>query len=190
MKGFLASLLLMAAPMLYSQDYLDLMTVAYGRTPTTGYDAGGGQTTLSTLDLNVLLPVPLTERVALMTGVNGLVNRLQLEPQNPETGLYTFALQLGINYDYGNGWTSTHMIFPRISSAFDQDPYIPEKKGPFAQLGGWLLSQYGRTWPNASAPVHLFLPLTQREMGIQCPASVQGRSECSIIPQNQRRPFL
>jgi len=121
MKGFLASLLLLAAANLYGQDYFDLMTVAYGRTPSTGYDAGNGQTTLSTLDLNVLLPIPLTERMALMTGVNGLVNRLELASQDPETGLYTFALQVGINYDYGNGWTSTHMVFPRISSAFDQD---------------------------------------------------------------------
>ena len=121
MKGYLASLLLLATPVLYGQDYLDLMTVAYGRTPSTGYDAGEGQTTLSTLDLNVLLPIPLTDRTALMTGVNGLVNRLELAPQDPETGLYTLALQLGINHDYGNGWASTHMVFPRISSAFDQD---------------------------------------------------------------------
>ncbi len=121
MKGFLAALLLLATPVLYGQDYLDLMTVAYGRTPSTGYDAGEGQTTLSTLDLNVLLPIPLTDRTALMTGVNGLVNRLELAAQDPETGLYTLALQLGINHDYGNGWASTHLVFPRISSAFDQD---------------------------------------------------------------------
>jgi hypothetical protein len=121
MKGFLASLFMLATPLLYSQDYLDLMTVAYGRTPSTGYDDGMGQTTLSTLDLNVLLPIPLSERTALMTGVNGLVNRLELAPQDPETGLYTLALQAGINHDYGNGWTSTHLVFPRITSAFDQD---------------------------------------------------------------------
>ena len=121
MKGFLASLFMLAAPLLNGQDYLDLMTVAYGRTPSTGYDAGNGQTTLSTLDLNVLLPIPLNGRTALMTGVNGLVNRLELASEDPETGLYTLAFQAGISHDYGNGWTSTHLIFPRIASAFDQD---------------------------------------------------------------------
>lgn len=121
MKGFLSALLLLAAPYAQGQDYLDLLTLIYGRTPSAGYDSGNGHTQLSTLDLNVLLPVPLSENTALLTGLTGLINRLEPAPQSEQIGLYTYAIQAGVNLTHGNGWTSTHVLFPRVSSAFDQD---------------------------------------------------------------------
>lgn len=121
MKGFFIALLLLAAPLAQGQDYLDLLTFAYGRSPSTGYDSGTGSTQLSALDLNILLPVPLSDNTALLTGFNGLINRLEPTPQSQQLGLYTYALQAGINIEHGNGWSSTHVLFPRVSSAFDQE---------------------------------------------------------------------
>lgn len=121
MKGYLTALFLLATPMAHSQDYLDLLTLIYGRTPSAGYDSGVGSTQLSTLEMNLLLPVPLSDNVAILTGLTGLINRLEPAPQSEQIGLYTYALQAGVSFDYGNGWSSTHVLFPRVSSAFKQD---------------------------------------------------------------------
>lgn len=120
MRRFFSALFLLVAPFAQGQDYLDLLTLIYGRTASAGYDSGNGYTQLSTLDLNVLLPVPLSENTALLTGLTGLINRLEPAPLSEQIGLYTYALQAGVNLNHGNGWTSTHVLFPRVSSAFDQ----------------------------------------------------------------------
>lgn len=121
MKGLLAALLLLTASVCHGQDYLDLMSLIYFRTPSAGYDSGSGHTQLSTLDLNLLMPVPLNDRTALLTGLNGLITYLEPAPQSEQVGLYTYALPAGVSFDYGNGWTSSHMLLPRITSAFDQE---------------------------------------------------------------------
>lgn len=104
-----------------SQDYIDLLSFSTGTTPATGFDTAPGNTQIKTLDANVLLPVPLSEKTALMTGLNGFINRLQILPGSDEIGLYTYAFQIGLNRNYKNGWSSTHLVIPRITSAFDQE---------------------------------------------------------------------
>ena len=35
--------------------------------------------------------------------------------------MFSYAFQLGLNRTYTNGWSSTHLLLPRITSAFEQD---------------------------------------------------------------------
>ncbi|MDA8685423.1 DUF6268 family outer membrane beta-barrel protein [Robiginitalea sp.] len=114
-------LVLFCNTFLCSQDYIDLLTISVGDTPLTNFDAASGSYRIKSLDANILIPVPLSERTALMTGINGFVNRLKITPKQAEIGLFSYGFQLGLNRTYTNGWSSTHLLIPRITSAFEQD---------------------------------------------------------------------
>jgi hypothetical protein len=121
MKPVIYLLILFYSSLVYCQDFIDLITFSTGTTPSTGFNASPQKTQIKTLDANILLPVPLSEKTALMTGINGFINQLQIIPGKEEIGLYSYAFQIGINRNYEDGWSSTHLLIPRITSAFNQN---------------------------------------------------------------------
>lgn len=125
MKSILLRWFLLLSTGLHAQDYLDLLSVGYSYAPPTAFNntPGANSTTLNLIELNLLLPVPVTPKTALITGFNGYLNRLSLESGAPETELYTAALQLGVNRTYSKGWSSSHILFPRRTGAADQDRF-------------------------------------------------------------------
>jgi hypothetical protein len=121
MKPAIYIFVFFCSSLMYCQDYIDLLTFSAGTTPSTVFDNAEGTTQIKTLDANILLPVPLSEKTIIMSGINGSINRLQITPGTEEIGLFTYAFQLGLNRVYKNGWSSTHLLIPRITSAFDQE---------------------------------------------------------------------
>lgn len=110
--------LLLLQSLVFSQDYLDLLTIGQSVTPATGYDEGPGSTAVSLFEGNLLLPIPVSNRTAVMTGINGYINRLDLTPEYNNVKMFTAALQIGLNQNFNEGWSTTHLLFPRISSVF------------------------------------------------------------------------
>jgi hypothetical protein len=106
---------------LFGQDYLDLLTIGKGITPPTRFDTGPGTSSISLFEANVLLPIPISDKIALMTGFNGYLNRLDITPDYKNIDLFTAALQIGINRGLDNGWSATHLLFPRISTTLNQN---------------------------------------------------------------------
>lgn len=101
-----------------SQAYIDVLSASYGYGPNADFGGGQGQTDLQHADFSLLLPFPTKKGPVLVTGLNFILNRLQVAPSSPEsTSFYSLSTRLGLQFDYGNNWTGMHLIIPRISTA-------------------------------------------------------------------------
>ena len=103
-----------------SQSYIDVVSASYGYSPNADFERDEGQTDLQHVDLTLLLPFPIKKGPVLITGLNFFVNRLKVAPTSPESiSFYSLAPRVGLQFDYGNRWTGTHVIIPRISTAIN-----------------------------------------------------------------------
>ncbi|MFM1877797.1 MAG: hypothetical protein RLZZ241_663 [Bacteroidota bacterium] len=174
MKSLLFSCFLLFWANGHTQNYLDLLTVGYSTTPNTGYDSAlsNTQTRITNMDLNLLLPIPLSKKTAILTGFNGYMNSLNLSPDGPKTELYTAAVQLGLNKTYTNGWSSTHLLFPRKTGAYNQKRFsyqigmanLLQKK--LSNGNGWGFGFYMNTEEQGLLFVPLFSYFLRAESGL------------------------
>ena len=118
MKPLLAGLALTMLLPLRAQDYVDVLNFSYGISPETGYETGPGTTRINHADLNLFLPIPLSEKAALITGALGTLNRLKPYPGAESLALYNLGPLLGINLVHANYWSSLHLLLPKQASSF------------------------------------------------------------------------
>jgi hypothetical protein len=178
---FLGALLLLGSLQIRAQSYVDLITASYNYSPPSNFELSDATTAIQHADVSVSLPFPIEEGPILLPGVNMTVNRLNLDPASPQaTTLYSAALHIGLRLDYGNGWSGTHYLFPRLSRAFQESragfqiatlQLFEKQKSPQSSYGfglyaskesfGWmlvpLLSFYYQS-PDKQYEVRLFLP--------------------------------
>ncbi|MGB5273660.1 MAG: hypothetical protein WBN39_06365 [Flavobacteriaceae bacterium] len=104
------------------QDYLDLGKFHYATTPNANFEEVPGSTRIKEWALELNLPVVLGEKSTLLTGFFGNGTQLILDLQLPETtALYVLGLNLGLHQRYGEVWSATYMIVPKIATDFHQD---------------------------------------------------------------------
>ncbi|MDC6354037.1 MULTISPECIES: hypothetical protein [unclassified Robiginitalea] len=118
MKKLLAGICLFLAFYGHGQEYVDVLNLSYGISPETGYEAGPGETRIDHADLNLFMPIPLSEKTALITGALGTLNRLKPYPGSESMALYNLGGLLGLNIEHLNYWSTLHLLIPRQSSSF------------------------------------------------------------------------
>lgn len=111
--------MLLLIPKGHSQSYLDVFSFSYHYSPEASYEFVDDKTDLHHADLNLTVPVPIPDGPVLLAGLNAFTNRLRLDPESTEsTGIYSISMLLGARVAYGNNWSGTHYIIPRLSSSF------------------------------------------------------------------------
>lgn len=103
-----------------AQQHLDVFHVSYGYSPPAPYEEEAGKTPLHHARLNMTFPFELNSKTVLIASLSGFSNRLRLDPASTgSVNLFSLNLSLGIQLEYGNNWSGTHMIIPRLSTAFN-----------------------------------------------------------------------
>lgn len=103
-----------------SQSYIDVISASYGYSPNADFEGDQGQTDLQHADVALLLPFPTKNGPVIITGLNFFMNRLKVAPTSPESiSFYSLAPRVGVQFDYGNRWSGTHVIIPRVSTAIN-----------------------------------------------------------------------
>lgn len=169
------------AAMTNAQSYLDIVTASYNYSPPASFEISDNTTDLQHADITVSLPVPTESGPIFLPGLNTTINSLQLDPQSSETtSLFSIALHLGARLNYGNNWSGTHYLFPRISTAFGETragfqiatlQLFEKQKSPRLSHGfgmyaskesfGWMLVplfSFYRSGPDNLYEIRLFLP--------------------------------
>ncbi|MBC2840530.1 hypothetical protein [Robiginitalea sp. SC105] len=118
MKHTLAGLAFFFFLSAQSQEYIDILNLSYGYSPETGYESGEGTTRINHADLSLFIPIPLTEKTALITGAIGTLNRLKPYPGSEYIALYNLGATLGLNIEHANYWSSLHLLIPKEASSF------------------------------------------------------------------------
>lgn len=119
MSKKLVFLLLFAGCSLRAQNYVDVFKLSYGKSFNNSFEGTGSDTDINYFDLNITYPVVLSEKYALVTGLDLVSSKLQLLPNAEKTSLYSTTLQLGLNTNHSEKWSSTVVLLPKFASDFN-----------------------------------------------------------------------
>lgn len=112
--------LLWATPVL-SQSYIDLARLSYAITPNNDFDNGEEGTPINEWNLQIDLPLVLTEKSVLIAGFLGNSLNVGLDPSLPDgSQLYSLGMRLGINQVHSETWSATYLLIPKFSSDFSE----------------------------------------------------------------------
>lgn len=118
MKRLLFFALLISLTQCLSQSYVDLVKIGYGHSFNNRFEGGNSNTNISTLEADLTLPVVLSEKHTLVTGLIFGSNQLQLFPESDYSHLYSTAVKLGLSSSWGRHWSSTLVLLPKWASDY------------------------------------------------------------------------
>jgi len=150
MKKYIAFLIFINIPFFsFSQEYIDLFTINYGKTGDTSYKNHSENTTITTFETDFTLPVVLNKKYTVITGGDFSSNTLQLFPDSNYSHLYLTRLKAGINISHAERWSGNYILLPKLSSDYtnisSEDLYI----------GGVFMLKYKKS-PNLSYKFGLY----------------------------------
>jgi hypothetical protein len=139
MKKKIIQLLFLILPFLCNaQEYIDLFSVNYGKSQKTTFENSSINTSISTFQTNLTLPVVLNEKYIAVTGVNFSSYSLQLFPDSNNNHLYSTNLRAGLSVKHSEHWSGLYLFLPKVASDYinvsSEDIY----------LGGLALLKYKR----------------------------------------------
>lgn len=138
---WLTCVLLLLSHGLFAQDYVDLLKVYYTYSPNNTFDTTAQTSDMTEAGAEILIPIPLKNGNALLTGLMFEQSSLKPGPQlNEPIQLYVINPRLGINWVHNKKWSGQYILLPQISSDLDG----PLQKHDF-QLGGIGLVNYKKS---------------------------------------------
>ena len=138
-KHFLLFVIVLITHTLLAQDYVDIATIDYGTILGSGYEDSDETTDVTLFNAGITYPIKMSERTAIVTGINYSQNSLSLAPQAPSVTLNTAILKLGLNMKHNEKWSGTYLFLPKIAS---QDF---RTNGNSFFFGGLVLLKYQKT---------------------------------------------
>jgi hypothetical protein len=120
-----------------AQEYVDIATAEYTKTPQNQFDSSLNTSSLQKININVTAPVTLKNGSSLLVGV--VYDRLQtklFEQQEDEVTFSAYTLKLGMNVKYSDKWSATYLLLPKIASNFEESL----TKNDY-QIGGIILAK-------------------------------------------------
>ena len=102
-----------------AQEYVDVLKTGYSYTTNAKFEGTNESTDVKSFEAGLTFPIVLSERYALITGINFSTHHLLLSPEfNQTTDLYSTLLKVGIATTHSGKWSSTIVFLPKISSDY------------------------------------------------------------------------
>lgn len=116
----------------FAQEFIDLAKFYYTFSPNNGFDSTDQKTNIIDYGAEFLIPIPLKNGNAIITGL--AIEQLNLRPDpsivNP-ISLYNVNPRIGMNIVHNKRWTGQYILLPQIASDLKGDGL----KGHDMQLG-------------------------------------------------------
>lgn len=116
MKKLLLLLLLSSA--VSAQNYVDILKVNYGQSFKNKFKDHSSDTNIKSFEAEFILPIPINESNALITGVDYTNDELQLYPDAEHTRLHNTTLKLGLASQWNEKWSSLIVLLPKLASDY------------------------------------------------------------------------
>ncbi len=123
----------------FAQDYIDLVKINYGTILDASFEDSDAKTNVNLLDVAVTFPIPINEKVAVITGLDYNQQGLDLSPNAQTTTLNNITLKAGLNIKHNDKWSGTYLFLPKIAS---QDLHTD---GDHLFFGGLALLKYQKS---------------------------------------------
>jgi len=99
-----------------SQNYVELLKLNAGTTPYNTFDSGGSRTRVNEMMADITLPVKLSEKLSLVTGLIYESIQARLFSDGPVITFGSTTLKLGVNKLLTERWAVTLVALPKIAS--------------------------------------------------------------------------
>ncbi len=121
-----------------AQSYVDLVKVNYATVVNAGYENSEAETNVNTFDVSLTYPIKLSEKTAIITGVDYSNQQLEIFPNTEEVSLSSLTLKVGVSIKHSDTWSGTYVLLPKIASQnLDFDNAF--------QMGGIALLKYQKS---------------------------------------------
>lgn len=100
----------------FSQNYFDIVNLAYTNTPKNDFEISNSQSTVEELALELNFPILINEKTILLTGLFANKTKVKLDANIPSSNLKVLGLNFGVNKSFSDKWSTTFMIFTKIAS--------------------------------------------------------------------------
>lgn len=138
MKIIIQLLFLILPSLCSSQEYIDLFSINYGKSEEKTFENSSVNTSISTFQTNLIVPIVLNEKYTAITWVNFSSYSLQLFPDSNNNHLYSTILRAGLQINHSEHWSGIYLFMPKVASDYihlsSEDIY----------LGGVALLKYKR----------------------------------------------
>lgn len=101
-----------------AQNYVDLLTIGYGQSFNNNFEDIPGSTNVDYLDLDLTIPIPISDKYTFITGPIYNTNRLEFFPGGNFSTVFSTLLKIGLVTNHSDKWTSQVAFLPRLSSDY------------------------------------------------------------------------
>ncbi len=138
-KQILAIICILIMQPIWAQNYVDILKVNYGNILDSGFENSDAKTNVSLLDISLTYPIKLSDKVAVVTGIDYTQHALDLAPNAETSTLNSITLKAGLNIKHNDQWSGTYVVLPKIAS---QDLHTD---GDHLFFGGLALLKYQKS---------------------------------------------
>lgn len=100
----------------YAQLYLDLVKINAGTVYNSGFEDSDVENRISLLDISTIVPIPISKKVVLSTGVDVITQRLKLFPDDSYRNLGLVAFKAGVTVRHTKKFSGTYVFIPKFAS--------------------------------------------------------------------------
>jgi len=100
----------------YAQSYVDIAKVSYSTVVNAGFEDNNAETNLSLFNAAFTVPIPITEKTALITGIDVIHQGLDLFPSQSSRTLAGLTFKAGISLTHNDRWSGTYILLPKVVS--------------------------------------------------------------------------
>ncbi len=109
-------LVLLYTTLAYSQNYVDLAKLYYTYSPNNQFDTTNQTSDMTEVGGEILVPIPLKNGNAIITGFAYEQATLRPGPQVADpVKLYLINPRLGLNWVHNKKWSGQYILLPQIS---------------------------------------------------------------------------
>jgi len=138
-KKYLFPLLLLVVGTTYAQNYVDLLKVDYSNVINAGFEDADSETNVRFLDVKATVPIPINDKVAIITGADFLNQNLKLSPTDSDVSLSSLTFKAGLSIKHSEKWSGSYVFLPKVASEdleFENDAFF---------IGGIALMKYQKS---------------------------------------------
>lgn len=103
---------------LIAQNYVDLAKLNYGYLPNVPFGDSDNTTDVHDIDVGLVYPIKLSDKLAIITGVDFSDQIMRIKPFNDELDLYSAGLRIGASVKHSDKWSGLYVAIPKIAGDF------------------------------------------------------------------------
>jgi hypothetical protein len=113
-------LLVVISGHVYGQQYVDLARLYYSNSSSNNFEASDSSTRVQEFGVDLTVPIVLSTRRVLLTGLFYEQTQTRLFATDPEQHLNVTGLRAGVLLTHSEKWSGTYLIVPKISGDYKE----------------------------------------------------------------------